>query len=173
MGTLILSGSDVNELISPAAVITAVEAAFAAHGRGETRMPPKLYLPLPEYNGDFRAMPVYADGAAGVKWINAHPDNPAKHGLPAVVGIFIYSDPDSAQPLAVMDATGMTAMRTGAAAAVATKYLARAGARTLGIVGCGVQARSLLRCHRECRCACRRPVRSSRPVRDSYRRACQ
>ena len=48
-------------------------SAFAAHGRGEALMPPKVYLPLVRYDGDFRAMPAFLDGAAGVKWVNAHP----------------------------------------------------------------------------------------------------
>jgi alanine dehydrogenase len=154
--TLILTRRDVAALVQPADAVQAVERAFALHGRGETRMPPKVYLPLPEFEGDFRAMPVfiphleYGDGAraaAGVKWINAHPRNPERHGLPSVVGVFILSDPETAHPLAIMDATVMTALRTGAAAAVATKRLARADASTLGIVGCGAQARSVVRCH--------------------------
>ena len=111
-------------------------------------MPAKVYLPLAEQNGDFRAMPVYMDGFAGVKWVNAHPDNPKRHGIPSVLGVFILSDATTAVPLAILDATAMTAMRTGAAAAVATKYLARKDARTLGIIGCGVQARTVIACLR-------------------------
>lgn len=156
MKTLILTGREVASLLTHADAIEAVERAFALHGRGETRMPPKVYLPLPEFDGDFRAMPVFIRGldvgrgarpSAGVKWINAHPQNPARHGLPSVVGVFILSDPETAHPLAILDATGMTALRTGAAAAVATKHLARAGAGSLGIVGCGAQAASVVRCH--------------------------
>ena len=116
-------------------------------------MPPKVYLPLPEHHGDFRAMPVYfpaADGAAasaGVKWVNAHPENPTRHGLPSVLGIFILSDPETARPLAIMDATEITAARTGAAAAVATKYLSPDNAQTLALIGCGAQASSVLAAH--------------------------
>lgn len=124
--------------------VEAVEAAFAAHGRGETLMPSKVYLDLERYHGDFRAMPAYFAGAAGLKWVNAHPRNPERHGLPTVRGMYILSDPDTANPLAVMDATWLTAARTGASAAVATKYLARPGARTVGFVGSGAQARTLL-----------------------------
>ena len=82
-------------------------------------MPPKLYLPLPKYAGDFRAMPAYLAGSAGVKWVNMHPENPARHGLPSVMGVYILSDPATAVPLAVMDGTSLTAFRTGAAGAVA------------------------------------------------------
>jgi len=128
--------------------LEAVEEAFLAHGRGTARMPSKVYLPLPEHHGDFRAMPAFLAGAAGVKWVNSHPDNPKKHGLPSVTGVYILSDPATAQPLAIMDATLLTAMRTGAAAGVATKYLLGRAPRTVGFVGCGVQARPLLAAHR-------------------------
>lgn len=130
------------------AAIPAVERAFAAHGRGETIMPPKLYLPLEKYAGDFRAMPSYMDGSAGVKWVNMHPGNRERHGLPTVIGVYILSDPATAAPLAVLDGTLLTAFRTGAAAAVASKHLAVARPGTIGFIGCGVQARSLFAAHR-------------------------
>jgi alanine dehydrogenase len=142
--TIVLTQADVRSLVDMATAVAAVEAAFAAHGRGETRMPVKVYLDLPEYDGDFRAMPAYYGGSAGVKWVNAHPHNPQRHGLPAVLGMYILSDPATARPLAVMDATLLTAVRTGAAGAVAAKHLARPDARTVGFIGSGVQARTLL-----------------------------
>lgn len=144
MKSLILTQSDIHSVVKMSAVVPAIEAAFEAHGRGETQMPVKVYLNLPEYHGDFRAMPAYLDGSAGVKWVNSHPRNPEDHGLPSVLGMYILSDPSTAVPLAVMDATLLTALRTGAAAAVAAKHLARPDARTVGFVGCGVQARALL-----------------------------
>jgi alanine dehydrogenase len=153
MGTLILTRNEVRDLLDLGEVITAVENAFRRHGNGSTRMPPKVYLPLPEHDGDFRAMPVYfpaTDGApasAGVKWVNAHPENPARHGLPSVLGVFILSDPETARPLAIMDATEITAARTGAAAAVATKFLGPDNGRTLALIGCGAQAPSVLAAH--------------------------
>lgn len=148
MATLILTQSDIRSLITMEQAIAAVEGAFAAHGRGQVQMPPKVYLPLPQYNGDFRAMPAYMEGTAGIKWVNSHPDNPAKHGLPAVMGVYILSDPVTAMPLAIMDATLLTALRTGAAGAIGSRYLAVARPRSLGFVGCGVQARVLLEAHR-------------------------
>jgi len=144
METLLLTQSDVRSLVTMDEAVGAVEAAFAAHGRGETLMPSKVYIDLEEYHGDFRAMPAYFSGSAGLKWVNAHPENPTKHGLPTVRGMYILSDPATAEPLAVMDATWLTAARTGASAAVATKYLARSGARSVGFVGSGAQARTLL-----------------------------
>ncbi len=146
--TLVLTRRDVKAVLTMDAAVPAIEAAFAAHGRGEAVMPPKVYLPLEAYEGDFRAMPSAVDGCAGLKWVNAHPRNPERFGLPTVMGLYILSDPETALPLAVMDATLLTAARTGAAAAVASRFLARRDARTIGFVGCGVQARYLLEAHR-------------------------
>ncbi len=148
MTTRILTRADVARLLTMEMALEAVELAFAAHGRGETRMPVKVYLPLPEHAGDFRAMPAFLDGAAGVKWVNSHPQNPARHNLPSVMGVYILSDPETARPLAIMDATLLTAFRTGAAAGVATRHLLGRPPRTIGFIGCGVQARYLLEAHR-------------------------
>ncbi|MCC6646373.1 MAG: ornithine cyclodeaminase family protein [Polyangiaceae bacterium] len=148
MKTRILSRADLEKLLSMPDAVRAVEGAFLAHGRGEALMPPKVYLSLPQHGGDFRAMPSYLDGAAGVKWVNSHPDNPKKHGLPAVMALYVLSDPETARPLAILDGTLLTAARTGAAAAVASRHLARRGARTIGLVGTGVQSRFLLSAHR-------------------------
>ncbi|MFQ5528496.1 MAG: ornithine cyclodeaminase family protein [Thermoanaerobaculia bacterium] len=144
MPTLILKQSEVRSVLTMESAVAAVEEAFAAFGRGEARMPAKVYLDLSKYDGDFRAMPAYASGSAGVKWVNSHPMNPQRHGLPTVQGIYVLSDPANAAPLAVMDATYLTAARTGAAAGVASKYLARRDSKTVGFIGCGVQARTAL-----------------------------
>lgn len=148
MKTLILTRRDLEPILTMPMALQAVETAFAAHGRGEAIMPPKLYLALERHGGDFRAMPSYMAGSAGVKWVNMHPDNPAKHGLPSVMAVYVLSDPETAAPLAVMDGTMLTAFRTGAAAGVASKHLAKKNPRTIGLVGCGVQARTLLVAHR-------------------------
>lgn len=160
MSTLILTQNQVCALLRMEDAVPAMEQVFAAHGRGETLMPHKLYLSLDKnYTGDFRAMPAYFDGAAGIKWVNSHPQNPARHQLPAVMGVYILSDPATALPLAILDATALTALRTGAAAAVASKHLANPSPSAIGFVGCGVQARTLLAAHRvvfgelEIRCA--------------------
>lgn len=148
MPTLLLSARDLRGLYTVELGLEAVERAFLAHGRGDALMPPKVYLSLPKYDGDFRAMPAFLDGAAGVKWVNAHPQNPRKHGLPTVRAVYVLSDPDTASPLAILDGTLLTAWRTGAAGGIASKYLARKQPRTLGLVGCGVQARVLIDAHR-------------------------
>jgi ornithine cyclodeaminase/alanine dehydrogenase len=150
--TLILTHADVRALCDMPLAMQAVEAGFRAYAEGRARMPAKVYLELPEYDGDFRAMPALlsvptAEGAAtssgyaGVKWVNAHPHNGTRFGLPTVLGTYVLSDPKTALPLAIMDATLLTALRTGAAAGVATKYLARLPLSRVGFVGTGVQAR--------------------------------
>ncbi|MFB6117392.1 ornithine cyclodeaminase family protein [Halosegnis sp.] len=144
METLLLDPSDVAASAHTPEVIVAVEEAFAAYQRGDVQMPAKSYIDLPQYAGDFRSMPAYmqADNwdAAAVKWVNSHRNNPDEHGLPAVIGTVIYSDPANAFPLSIMDGTTLTRRRTGAAAAVATDHLAVADAHSLGIIGAGVQS---------------------------------
>ncbi|MXV62654.1 ornithine cyclodeaminase family protein [Natronorubrum sp. JWXQ-INN-674] len=144
MNTILLNSDDVDEHARLADVIDAVEQAFGAFERGDTQMPAKSYIDLPQYNGDFRSMPAYLEtddwDAAGLKWVNVHPDNPTDHDLPTVLGTMIYSDPETAVPLAIMDGTMLTMKRTGAAAAVATDHLAVEDASSLGIVGAGVQS---------------------------------
>ncbi|QLH76395.1 ornithine cyclodeaminase family protein [Halosimplex rubrum] len=144
MQTLLLDPDAVEEAAEMSAVVSAVEDAFVADARGDTQMPAKSYVDLPQYNGDFRSMPAYLDAgewdAAAVKWVNVHPDNPEDHDLPTVMGTVVYSDPETAFPLALLDGTTITRKRTGAAAAVATNHLAVENARTMGIVGAGVQS---------------------------------
>jgi alanine dehydrogenase len=155
METRLLGPEAVEAAADYAAVVEAVGDAFAADARGDARMPAKSYVDLPQYSGDFRSMPGYLDArggdgdgdgdgdgwdAAAVKWVNVHPDNPGEHDLPTVMGTVIYSDPETAVPLALMDGTELTRRRTGAAAAVATRYLAVEDATSMGIVGAGVQS---------------------------------
>jgi len=148
MQTLLLDPDDVAASTALPEVIDAVEDAFGAYARGDTQMPAKSYIDLPQYNGDFRSMPAYIETddweAAGVKWVNSHADNPANHDLPTVMGTMIYSDPETAFPLALLDGTTLTRLRTGAAAAVATRHLAREDATSLGLVGAGIQAQTQL-----------------------------
>jgi alanine dehydrogenase len=104
-------------------------------------MPCKQYLYFTENNGDLRVMPSYSSvlKMAGTKIVNVHPDNPKK-GLLTVMASILLNDPKTGMPVSIMDGSYITAMRTGAAGAVATKYLAREDAITLGVVGAGIQA---------------------------------
>jgi alanine dehydrogenase len=142
--TLILDRKTVNGLLNMPETIAATEQAFRDWTQGKGTMPPKAYLLLKE--GDFRAMPAALPGAAGLKWVNVHPGNPAR-GLPTVMAVIIYSDPDTGYPLAIMDGTEITAYRTGATAALASKYLARPDSHVLGVIGAGRQAYTQIIAH--------------------------
>lgn len=144
MQTLLFGPDDVAASIDMPGVVDAVEDAFVAHHRGEAEMPAKTYVNLPRFDGDFRAMPAAVGEAAGLKWVNVHPENQSRFGLPTVMGVMVYSDPRSGFPLALMDGTTLTRYRTGAAAAVATRALARSNANRLGLIGAGVQAHTQL-----------------------------
>jgi alanine dehydrogenase len=132
------------DLLNMEEVMAVVEEVFRDHALGKAHMPPKVYIELEK--GDFRAMPGSVADAVGVKWINVHPAN-RELGLPTVMGILICSDPDTAYPLAIMDATEITAYRTAATSANATKYLARSNSRTLGLIGAGRQAYTHIESH--------------------------
>jgi alanine dehydrogenase len=123
--------------------LAAVEAAFRAYGEGRVNMPPKAYLLLAQ--GDFRAMYgeifLPGDHFCGLKWVNVHPGNPAK-GLLTVMAKILLNDPETGLEFADLDGTHVTDFRTGAAGGVAAKYLARAEASRLGVVGAGAQART-------------------------------
>jgi ornithine cyclodeaminase/alanine dehydrogenase-like protein (mu-crystallin family) len=130
--------------VSPAAAIAATREAFVRHHRGEWIMPAKVYLDSAPY-GDFRAMPARGDDLALLKWVTSFPRNP-EHGLPTVSGIVCLSDRRTGVPLALLDARAVTALRTGAVAAVAALALAGPDARTVGIVGCGPHGGWTARC---------------------------
>lgn len=122
-------------------VIEVVEKGFFDYSQAKVQMPAKLYLNFKKYNGDLRIMPSFSETLemAGTKLVNVHPDNPKK-GLKTVMAVIILNHPKTGLPLALMDGTYITALRTGASGAVATKYLAKKEAKTLGVVGAGVQA---------------------------------
>lgn len=139
--TLIIDGRKIKKLIPMSQVLKVVEGAFRAHGRNSVQMPCKIYIHLDKYGGDFRAMPAYIEGmkTCGVKWVNVHPAN-RKHGLPSVMALIILNDVRTGFPLAVMDGTHITNLRTGAAGAIAAKYLANKNSSKVGLLGCGTQA---------------------------------
>jgi alanine dehydrogenase len=143
---LIIPDGEVRRLLNMEETIETVEQVFREKSYGRTQMPPKMYLTFDEYRGDVRVMPSFLQtmDSAGVKIVNVHPDNPAKYGLPTVMAVIVLVDPKNGLVSSIMDGAYITSMRTGAAAAVATKYLARKDSRVLGLVGAGVQARTQL-----------------------------
>jgi alanine dehydrogenase len=129
--------------VTPGDAIARVRDALVRFHRGEWAMPPKVYLESPPY-GDFRAMPARGEGLALLKWVTSFPGNPAA-GLPVVNGVVCLSSATDGQPLMLLDARSVTALRTGAVAAVAADALAR-GLGTVGIIGCGLHGAWAARC---------------------------
>ena len=142
---LYLSQSDVATVgLTMSEIIAALERMFREKGEGRVEMPPKIGIhPAPD--AFIHAMPasIPAQKAAGIKWVSGYPEN-SKRSLPYISGLLILNDFETGIPLALMDATWITAKRTGAATALSAKYLARTDSATVGILGCGVQGRSNL-----------------------------
>ena len=142
---LYLSRADVEAVgVTMREIIDALEVAFREHGLGHAEMPPKPGIHT-RPDAFIHAMPAYIPAlrAAGMKWVSGYPDNQTK-GLPYISGLLILNDDDTGLPLAVMDCTWITGMRTGAATALAARYLARRESESVGILGCGVQGRTNL-----------------------------
>jgi alanine dehydrogenase len=145
--TLLLSRDDVARLLTMNDAMGAVEDAFRQLAQGNVEMPQRTVIRVTPHGGTHLAMPAYIGGdmdALALKVVTVYPRNPTEHHLPTTIGLLVLSDPSSGAPLAVMDATHLTAMRTGAVSGVATKYLARPDARRAGIFGAGVQAQTQL-----------------------------
>ena len=142
---LYLSYEDVKNLnITMKEVVERVEDVFRFKGLGRYEMPPKPGIhTMPD--AFIHAMPAYLPDlrSGGMKWVSGYPEN-YKRGLPYISGLLILNDTETGVPIAVMDCTWITTMRTGAATAVAAKYLARSDSTTIGILGCGAQGRSNL-----------------------------
>ncbi len=141
--SLVLTGSEVMQVLDMDLALAAAEDAFRAYGEGRVNMPPKSYLTLA--HGDFRAMygEIFLPQAhiCGLKWVNVHPGNPAR-GLLTVMAKIILNEPDTGLEFADLDGTHVTDFRTGAAGGLAVKYLARPDASRLGLIGAGAQART-------------------------------
>ena len=142
---LYLSRRDVENLaLDVGGIIEAIDQMFREKGESRVEMPPKPGIHT-QPDAFIHAMPAYIPslGAAGMKWISGYPGN-QQRGLPYINGLLILNDPETGIPLALMDATWITAKRTGAATAIAARYLARPDSTRAGIVACGVQGRSNL-----------------------------
>lgn len=120
-------------------ILNLTRDALVAHGRKEYEMPAKIGV-HPYKEVFFHAMPAYVPGkkAVGMKWIECYPHNPERYGLPQTTGLLVINDEPTGCPLAVMDATWITAMRTPAVTVLAAGAL-HPGAETFGMFGCGVQ----------------------------------
>ncbi len=142
--TLLLTGKQVKKLLEMQDALGAVENAFRHKGLKKVQMPPKVYIFYDKYEGDLRTMPSYVEDedVSAVKIVNVHPRNAKNFGMRTVMGLLVLVSPETGAPLAIMDATHITDMRTGAASAVASKYMARPDPKVLAIIGAGNQART-------------------------------
>ena len=141
---LVLSEDTVKDLLTIEDAMKAVEDVLHEKAHRRVQMPPKTYIYFKQYDGDFRTMPSYIQGInkAGVKIVNVHPNNPLKYQKPVVMATIVLINPITGAPMAIIGATAITAIRTGAIGGIATKYLARKSSTTLGLVGAGTQART-------------------------------
>lgn len=142
---LYLSRADVERVnLDMATIIQLLEVAFQEKGAGKVEMPPKPGVhTMPD--AFIHAMPAYIPAlrSAGIKWVSGYPEN-YKRGLPYITGLLVLNDVETGIPYAIMDCAWITAMRTGAATALAGKYLARPESNVTGILACGVQGRTNL-----------------------------
>jgi alanine dehydrogenase len=137
---LALSRSDVLDLLTLPDCIEGVERAFRLHAEGRTLGPGVLAIHAADGGFHLKAAGVLGERNYFAAKTNANfSDNPRRFGLPAIQGAVLLADASNGSLLAVMDSGSVTALRTGAATAVAAKYLSRRDARTATIVGCGVQ----------------------------------
>jgi alanine dehydrogenase len=133
-------------LVTPAEYVACVEQAYRMHGERRFYMDPKGHIVLDKYPGEWEAMPSYIEEpeAAACKWVSIREQNRDRFDLPTVFSILIYTHPETGFPLAICDGSYHTVMRTGAAAAVSAKWLAREDSKVLAIVGAGHMAEGTL-----------------------------
>jgi alanine dehydrogenase len=142
---LLLSKEDVIEVLEMADCMDAVEKAFAEMANGTAVLPLRINITPPD--GLALYMPAYLKdmGALACKVVTVYKNNPAKHDLPTTIGKVLLQNPETGEVICIMDGGYLTAVRTGAASGVATRYLAREEKnQTAGIFGAGVQARMQL-----------------------------
>lgn len=143
MAMLILTDADVERLISMREAIDAVEEAFGEYTEGKALMPPRSTLMLERFGGSVSVMLSYLEEmkAFATKIISIYPRN-SERGLPTTVAWVVVNDPETGTLQGLMEATYLTALRTGAVTGVAARYLAPRGSRVAALIGCGVQGRT-------------------------------
>ena len=158
MPLLIIGAEDARRLLPPGAGIQAMDLAMRAVSAGSVEMPPRLVTALADQRGHLFVMPASSPDIPvyGAKAVSLQPANPAM-GRPAVQGFVVLFDCQTGSPVALVDGASVTALRTAAASALATRELARRGASSHGILGAGALAEEHLRAM-----ACARNVTETR-----------
>jgi ornithine cyclodeaminase/alanine dehydrogenase-like protein (mu-crystallin family) len=142
----ILSADDVRRAVPMAAAVDAVADAFAQLSTGRATVPLRTPIGQPQHDSHTFFMPALLAGgvgstpALGMKVVSVFPHNAARHGLPTIHALVALFNPETGQPLAVLDGRLLTALRTGAASGAATRALARADSRVVAVIGAGAQA---------------------------------
>lgn len=142
---LILSRAQVRDLLDMRAAIDAVERGLIEFSAGNAVMPVRVTTGVPKHGGIVLGMPAFLgdSNALGTKIVTVYKNNPGR-GLPTIMAVVVVNDPETGKVEAIMDGGYLTAVRTAAASAVGTKYLANKDAKVLGILGLGVQGESHL-----------------------------
>jgi alanine dehydrogenase len=149
-GVLIFSEKEVKSCLPMKDAINAVRQAYVAFAEGRVAMPPVVHLCVEKYNGEIDVKTGYVEDfqLISTKIASGFYDNP-KIGLPSGVAVVILMDLKTGLPLAIMDGTYLTAVRTGAAGGVAASVLARKSSKTVGVIGAGSQGREQVLALRE------------------------
>ncbi len=142
---LILNAVDVRQALPMSLAIDAMKQAFAAFSDGKALVPPRIPLPIARHAGMSLVMPSFVDAdatsdqALAIKVVSLFEGNPAR-GLARIQAAVVVLEPDTGRPIALLDGTMLTAIRTAAASGAATDLLARPDCRTVALFGAGVQA---------------------------------
>lgn len=137
----ILTGADIHALVSMPVAIDAVHAAYASIAQGTTIVPLRIDVAQDTHQSHTFFMPALVDGRSlGMKIVSVYPHNRDRHQLPTIHAIVMLIEAETGRPLAMMDGTYLTVLRTGASAGVATRLLARPDSQHLVIIGAGAQA---------------------------------
>src|SRR5215831_16515031 len=141
MKPVFLNEEEVRKHLRMADLIPAMEKALIAFSAGKVTQPVRSVIKIDPPGGFFGLMPALTPNGLGLKAVTFYPAN-AKHGIPTHMATIFLVDPQTGTPLAIMDGRLITEMRTAAVSAAATKLLAPSDAKTLAVLGSGVQARS-------------------------------
>lgn len=138
---LVLNRKDLETLLKMNEVIEALEKGFREVKEGRSFVPVRFRLDLKECDGEFLFMPAYLTALkqSGTKIVSVFPKN-LSVGKPTIYAIYLLSDPSTGEILAILEGATLTGLRTGGASGLATRYLAREDAKTLGVIGSGFQA---------------------------------
>lgn len=145
MKVKVITKADIQANLAMSEVIQVVKKAYLALATDQVIMPPRIQIPVVEKEGVTLIMPAYLkqEKALGSKIVSVFPHN-AQHNQPTINAVFLLISPETGIPLALMEASWLTALRTGAASGVATDLLARPEAKVAAIFGAGVQGRTQL-----------------------------